>query len=158
MKLQEMLKEREIGCLGSSAVGEAERDSYLSIVRDFNKLKMPLSVTVVSDNAKSLPTCTSKTVRCYLLKSFPDLSTVSEDSRWESEPVALFSRSMLDQPSYKLHQPLTAPQRQDSFSLNGSSHHSLNGSSHHSAASFSSPSTTSSFSLDITNRRSFLVR
>ena len=107
-----------------------------------------LAVTIIQDNAASLPYCMSKTMRGYLLQTFPDLATVPEETRWKSQPTS--SEGAVGDAIMKKALPMAAPQRQDSFSLSCSSH---------STGSVSSVSTTSSsFTPTPINRRKILVR
>jgi hypothetical protein len=125
--------------------GLAQRVSLLM------SLPMSVSVTIIQDNAASLPHCMSKTMRCYLLKSFPDIAVIPEDARWKSQPTNVNCESQ------SLRQLLLmVPQRQDSFKSVSSCSTSTSCSS--GSAKSNASSITGSLAAQLAiNRRQFLV-
>lgn len=79
-------------------------------------LNLPLTVqvAVIQDNATSLPSCMSKTMRRYLLEAFPDLANRTEDARWKSQPSSTSPDKIAKTQSMRNIMPVV-PQRQDSF-------------------------------------------
>ncbi|CAB9512379.1 expressed unknown protein [Seminavis robusta] len=120
-----------------------------SLAQSFNILGLPAytAIAIVPDNAASLPNCMSKTMRHYLLKTFPDLAVVAEESRWESQP-AVSSRIGTRSAPLRSLLPM-APQRQDSI---------LSFSSCSTSGSSCSSSSSSKSSTGSLNRRSLLAR
>ena len=113
-----------------------------SFFQNITMLHLPCSreISIIQDNAASLPNCMSKTMRRYLLQTFPDLADVAPETRWKSQPPIVTKTQSL-----RNILPM-APQRQDSFSLSSCSTHS------------SISSTSSKPSPPMINRRSLLKR
>jgi hypothetical protein len=127
-----------------------QQELWAGLAQGVTLLSLPASasVTIVQDNAASLPNCMSKTMRCYLLKNFPDLAVIPEEARWKSQPSQVSKES---QPLRQLLLPMV-PQRQDSVK-------SISSCSTTSTSSSSNGSTKSSTGAQpAINRRQFLVR
>ena len=134
---------------------DSQLETMSSFIQRVTMIPLPAShreVTLIQDNAASLPNCMSRTMRSYLLRTFPDLATVPEEARWKSQPSssARFSNSL--SPIRNIL-PMV-PQRQDSFSLSSVS----TCSSASSASTLGSNSSASKPAQPIINRRQFLVR
>lgn len=133
-----------------------------SFSQSFFLMNLPsIQVAVVQDNAPPPPPSMTKTMRRYLLDTFPDLANIAEETRWKSQPSPMITKakslrnilpvvpqrqaSFTKAKSFRNFLPV-APQRQDSITL----------SSHSIASTISTVSTTPA--PPSINRRQFLVR